>query len=115
MSEPVHHYELHGYVMEDGSVKPSPFEGWVMWRHICNTRPNASEYAVVRKLPIRNHQGKIIMTNRPDGPFLVLPFYDEPGKGMGRQLSSRTEAPEPTWAAPNADAAIMKAVMCGKR
>ena len=110
MSEPVHHYELHGYVMEDGSVKPSPFEGWVTWAQIVGAARNA-KYAVVRKLPIRNHQGKIIVANRPDGPFLVLSL----------SLTARLRQwdvgalPEPTWTAPNADAAIMKAVMCGKR
>lgn len=110
MTDPAFHYELHGYVCKDKTVKPSPFEGWVTWDQICLHAPANTRYAVVRKLPLRNHCGKVILAHRADGPFLVL---DLATNGSVRaDWRRRMGPPEPTWTAPNAAAATMKAVMC---
>ena len=107
---PAIHYEVCAYICTGGAVKPSPFEGWATYQQIIDRSPPSGQYVVVRKLPIRNHQGKVFAAHRPEGLYLVWDLAQSEIFDDGRH---RWRSPaSPVWTSRTKDGAIMKAVMC---
>ncbi len=110
---PATHYELQAYVCGAGCVKPSPFEGWATFSQIFNYRPPECRFAVARRVPYRNHQGKIIVGPYAEGPYLVWDLYhdDVVRHQRHKQSSILLRPPPPTWSGSTKDGMIMKAMV----
>ncbi len=108
-----YHYELQAYICGVGCVKPSPFEGWATFAQIFNNRPSGCRYAVVRRVPLRNHQGKVFNAPRADGPYMVWDLYhDDVVKHQRHKAATLLlRPPTPTWSGYSRYGMIMKAMM----
>lgn len=107
---PAAHYELQAYICGKACSRPSPFEGWATFEQIFNARPDGCRYAVVRRVPLRNHNGKIIV-GPPAGDFLVWDLYhDDIVQHQWPWRPVLLQPPEPTWTGRTADGMVMKAM-----
>jgi len=104
------HYQLICYIDKDRTQRPSPFEGWATWAQI-RAAGGSALYAVIRAVPIKNHCGKVIFGTEPAGAYRVCSLTEARVR-TDALYGSHLRPPKPAWTAPNADAAIMKAVMC---
>lgn len=106
------HYELQAYICGAACIKPSPFEGWATFAQIFNARPDGCRYAVVRRVPLRNHQGKVFHSHRAEGPFMVWDLYHDDVVTHQRHKTDTLllRPPPPTWTGYSADGMIMKAM-----
>ena len=107
-----YHYELHAYICGRACFKPSPFEGWATFAQIFNSRPDGCRYAVVRRVPLRNHEGKAVIAARGEGVFMVWDLYhDDVVKHQRHKTDTLLlRPPAPTWTGTTADGMIMKAM-----
>ena len=107
------HFELQAYVCGADGIKPSPFEGWATFAQIYEKRPSECRFAVARRVPLRNHQGKVFTASRAEGPFIVWDFYHDEILVHQRfkTASSLLRPPTPTWTGYSRDGMIMKALM----
>ena len=112
MSEVASHYELQAYVCGRSCVKPSPFEGWATFTQIFQNRPSDCRFAVVRRVPLRSHDGTVFLAARADGPYLVWDLYrDGVTEHQWRHPTLLLRPPPATWSGRSKDGMIMKAMM----
>lgn len=107
------HYELQAYICGRACIKPSPFEGWATFAQIFNHRPDGCRFAVVRRVPLRNHQGKVFSSHRAEEPFMVWDLYHDDVVTHHRHTTASVllRPPPALWTGRTADGLIMKAMM----
>lgn len=114
MTEVAMHYELQAYICGPACSKPSPFQGWATFAQIFQNRPNNCRYAVVRRVPLRSHEGKAFVAARAEGPYLVWDLYHDQvvrGGGWGAANDITLRPPPAKWSGATRDGMIMKAMM----
>ena len=96
---PAAHFELCAYVLEDGTIHASPFEGWATFAAIYNQAPPGTRYAIVQAVQV--------LEPKLSGAYLCWEFTSGSSMLMARSTSL---SPAPRWVGKTADGLIMKAV-----
>lgn len=95
---PAAHFELCAYVLDDGTIHASPFEGWATFAAIFGQAPSRARYAIAQAVQV--------LEPKLSGAYLCWDFRDPVPGGPRHQ----TLAPSPRWVGKTADGLIMKAV-----
>lgn len=111
MSNVAMHFELQAYICGAACIKPSPFEGWATFAQIFNARPDGCRYAVARRVPLRNHEGKVFTSHRAEGPYIVWDLYhDDVVVHQAHRADVLLRPPPVKWSGYSRDGMIMKAM-----